>query len=353
VEWWGVEPSSFNESGEMSSEKRCTIILPVFNMEETLPRALEGAIREASPNDEVVVVDDGSTDRSAEIAARFPVRLVRHEKNRGVAAARRTGARASRGRVLFFTDADACLRPGAADRACRRLEEEPDVAALVGIYSAESGAGDLVSRFKNLWIRYSYLKGPREIDWLFGCVFAVRRSLYEELEGQVDGPRAGRWGTDIELGLRMRARGCRILLDPGLKAVHYRRHTFLGLLRNDFGRSTGYLVIGREQLGWRRLLQERRFANIREEYIVGMALLVLLAVALPASLFLPPLRWGVLGVLGVYLGFAASFYRTLYRHGGLRLGAAGIVLLAASQAASVAGVVRGVLAKRRGKLATS
>ena len=91
-----------------------SIIIPVFNEEECLPKSLD-AIFKRLGNDpdflEVVFVDDGSQDQTAEIAAEFAakdsrIRLVRHERNRGLGAAIRTGLAAAEGELVLYTDAD-------------------------------------------------------------------------------------------------------------------------------------------------------------------------------------------------------------------------------------------------------
>lgn len=82
--------------------------IPAFNAELFLAEAIESAIRQV---DEVIVVDDGSTDRTAEIAQSYAVRYV-HQENAGLAAARNRGVRESRGEYLAFLDADDIWVPG-------------------------------------------------------------------------------------------------------------------------------------------------------------------------------------------------------------------------------------------------
>jgi glycosyltransferase involved in cell wall biosynthesis len=87
-----------------------SIVVPAYNEEAAIAadlRALEQAFDSAGADYEIVVVDDGSTDRTAEMVAGFPrVRLVRHPENRGSGAARNTGIRFARGRWIGMTDGD-------------------------------------------------------------------------------------------------------------------------------------------------------------------------------------------------------------------------------------------------------
>ena len=87
-----------------------SVILPAYNEELAVAEDLEdvrAAMEATGKRYEIIVVDDGSTDATADIVAeRAWVRLIRHPFNRGTGAARTTGVRAARGRVVAFTDAD-------------------------------------------------------------------------------------------------------------------------------------------------------------------------------------------------------------------------------------------------------
>jgi len=82
-----------------------SIIIPVYNEEAVIGSVLEG-LREWRARAEIIVIDDASTDRSAEIAARAGVRVIRHRVNKGYGAALKTGIRAAVGDVIVMMDAD-------------------------------------------------------------------------------------------------------------------------------------------------------------------------------------------------------------------------------------------------------
>src|SRR3954469_7166587 len=102
-----------------------SVVIPVYNGEAFLDQAIESALAQTWPRTEVVVVDDGSTDRSAEIAGSYPVELVRQE-NRGVGAARNRGVDAANGELLSFLDQDDMLRPEKLERQLEALLAEPE-----------------------------------------------------------------------------------------------------------------------------------------------------------------------------------------------------------------------------------
>ncbi|MBI2070497.1 MAG: glycosyltransferase family 2 protein [Elusimicrobia bacterium] len=86
-----------------------SVVLPAYNEETTLAREIDNirSIMEKTPYPfEFIVVDDGSKDKTAEVAASKNVRLLRHKENRGVGAARKTGIYEARGEIIVTSDAD-------------------------------------------------------------------------------------------------------------------------------------------------------------------------------------------------------------------------------------------------------
>ena len=107
---------------------RVSCVVPVFNGERFLPEALESVLLQTRPPDEIIVVDDGSTDRSGRIATALgaPVRCVR-QKNAGPAAARNFGIRLATGDLLAFLDADDLWLPQKLELQLARLQARPEL----------------------------------------------------------------------------------------------------------------------------------------------------------------------------------------------------------------------------------
>jgi glycosyltransferase involved in cell wall biosynthesis len=95
-----------------------TVVIPCYNQAHFLGEAIESVLEQTYPHYEIVVVDDGATDNTSEVASRYPgkVRLIRQE-NRGLSGARNTGIRHSEGEYMVFLDADDRLLPEALERA--------------------------------------------------------------------------------------------------------------------------------------------------------------------------------------------------------------------------------------------
>lgn len=106
-----------------------SIVIPLYNREKEIPRAINSCLGQGFRDFEVVVVDDASTDRSVEVVGSFGdprIRLVQHAVNRGVSPARNTGVDASTGEWILFLDSDDELLPDALSRIEARTRQAPD-----------------------------------------------------------------------------------------------------------------------------------------------------------------------------------------------------------------------------------
>lgn len=124
---------------------RFSVIIPAFNAEATLARAVGSVLVQTWPAHEVIVVDDGSSDATADIAASFgnTVRVIR-QPNRGVAAARNAGAAAACGDWLAFLDADDWYAPDRLRLHAEWIAEDTTLDCLTGDYEYRDDAGKLI-----------------------------------------------------------------------------------------------------------------------------------------------------------------------------------------------------------------
>ena len=197
----------------MTSERVSTII-PVFNGAAFLADALESVRAQDVAPDEIVVVDDGSTDGSAEIASRHPgVRVVAHDTNRGLPAARNTGLAAAVGDVIAFLDADDLWAPEKTGLQLDRLQHDPDVDIVVG----HTQRTRLVTRDDGT-TAFEPWSEP-ELALSLGAAL-VRRRVFDAI-GEFD--ESLPFTNDWDWFLRAREQGVSIAIHTDV-VQHYRRH---------------------------------------------------------------------------------------------------------------------------------
>lgn len=120
---------------------RMSVVIPCYNQGRFLGQAIESVLRQTYPASDIIVVDDGSTDDTAEIAARYPVRYLR-QMNQGTSAARNRGLHASDAEYVVFLDSDDRLLPTALHVGASALDAAPEAVFAVGLYrriDAEGG----------------------------------------------------------------------------------------------------------------------------------------------------------------------------------------------------------------------
>jgi GT2 family glycosyltransferase len=212
-----------------------SVIIPVYNARPYLDDCLAAARAQTgfAPGEvELIVVDDGSTDGSADAAAGQCDRLVRQEENRGAAAARNRGAREASAEVLAFIDADVVLEPGAL-AALYRVIKEDRADGAVGRYTARPRAGGAVNLYHNAFTRYHHDLSPPEIDWFWGALGMVTRTAFLAAGG-FDERYQGASAEDMELGLALHRSGARLRYCPEAEGAHAHEFSLQGMLANDY-----------------------------------------------------------------------------------------------------------------------
>ncbi len=116
------------------SARTVSCVIPVYNGERFLAEGIESLLAQTRPPDEIIVVDDGSTDGTAGVARGFGDHVTYvHQENAGPAAARNRGVREARGEFISFLDADDLWEPTKLERQLRRFEARPELGYSVGL----------------------------------------------------------------------------------------------------------------------------------------------------------------------------------------------------------------------------
>jgi hypothetical protein len=223
---------------------RLSIVIVNFNGGTHLENCLR-SLAEHPPSlpVETVVVDNGSTDGSAAVVARFrPARLLQLPSNAGFSAGNNAGIRATTGELILLLNNDTIVPPGAIDRLVARLEADTSVAVagprlVDGSGAAELSFGPMISPLGELrqklvmglhargfgpvsaWVERT-TRRQRYVDWVSGACLLVRRTVAEAV-GLLD-ERFFLYTEDVDFCASLRARGWKVLFTPAAEIVHLR-----------------------------------------------------------------------------------------------------------------------------------
>jgi O-antigen biosynthesis protein len=212
-------------------------VVCAYNGAATLEECLGSLGNLDYPNHEVIVVDDGSTDPTPQIAARFPqLRLIR-QQHRGLSAARNAGALAATGEIVAYTDCDCIADPTWLSYLVRSMLDQ----------QVDAIGGPNVTPTSDNWIAKCVAVSPgnpchvmindREAEHVPGCNMAFKRDALLRLGGFDEQFRIA--GDDVDICWRFIDAGLKIGYAPAALVWHHRRATVGAYLRQQkgYGRS--------------------------------------------------------------------------------------------------------------------
>jgi glycosyltransferase involved in cell wall biosynthesis len=301
-----------------------SIIIPCRNAGATIKKCLEAALALDDRNFEVIVVDDCSEDSTAEMIKKHNCRMIRLEQHSGASRARNIGAQNSRGRVLFFTDADCLLTNDSLSIARRSLSEHSADVVIGGTYTEIPYGTGFFDIFQSVFINYSETKKCDRPDYVATHAMVIHSETFRKVGGFSE--RFSPILEDVEFSHRLSRSGYRLIMAPELRV----RHMFNFSLVKSFGnaiRKTKYWIL--YSLQNRDLFADSGTASAEMKmngasWLITGILTVLGLVSGEASMLMPlPLIWTINAVVnrnlfrafykaeGAYFFTAAVFYYTL------------------------------------------
>jgi len=151
----------------VAAEVSFSVVIPVYNGERTVGRAIQSVLEQSHPALEVIVVNDGSTDGTGDVLSAFGDRIrVLNMPNRGVSAARNTGVESARGDWLAFLDADDWYFPDRLKCHADLIASEPEIDFVTGDFEYRSDDGRLLGRsMERTALGRSLCAGAAENPW--------------------------------------------------------------------------------------------------------------------------------------------------------------------------------------------
>lgn len=226
-----------------STWRSVSIVIPCYNYARYLPDAIDSALAQTYRALEVIVVDDGSTDETPSVVARYGdrIRYIRRE-NGGLAAARNTGIRAATGQWILPLDADDVLDPKAVERMMLRSADDTIVACWTQEFDE---ARRLQKPVESALTRQNFLCR----NWI-SCTSLYARQQWELAGGYDEAPELRRGYEDWDFWIRLVHAGCRVTIVPE-PLFFYRQHagSMLRAIGPRHGETLRYLAAKHEALG--------------------------------------------------------------------------------------------------------
>ncbi len=286
--------------------KTVSVIVPAFNAAGTLGECLAALLNQSVERSsyEIIVVDDGSLDATAEVAARYSgedVRLVR-QHNQGAAGARNTGVAHATGDLLLFTDSDCVPQPDWIERMLAAFAD-PETVGAKGAYLTSQRR--LVARFVQIEYedRYDRMRNQERIDFIDTYSAGYRREVFLQ-NGGFDV--SVRFVEDQEFSFRLAEKGYKLVFVPEARVSHLHDQDVIEYVERKFNIGV-----------WKARVMQRhpdRLANDTHTPPVLKLQILLLFLSLPlmlASLALQQLAvawWQMVAMAGAagMLAFLAS-----------------------------------------------
>jgi glycosyltransferase involved in cell wall biosynthesis len=213
-----------------------SVIIPAYNSEKTIERCISALLSQSYPKNryEMIVVDDGSTDRTVDVISKFKgVRLIR-QNHRGPAVARNLGVKKSKGQIVLFTDAD-CIPDKKWIKNMVDPFNDKEIIGVSGTYKTFN-KHSLIARFAGYEIeeRHKELKKQKYIDFIGTFSAAFRKNIFLKVRG-FDEMFPTSSGEDPELSFRLEKFG-KMIFQPKTFVYHFHPSTLFKFLKQKFWR---------------------------------------------------------------------------------------------------------------------
>jgi len=214
--------------------RRISVIIPNRNKADTIGMCIESVLQSDYDNFEVVVVDDGSEDRSVEIIKKYPCKLIALRNHYGTSRARNEGALNSTGEILFFTDSDCLLEKDTLKRVNESFERHGSGCIISGTYTLLPYDKDFFSTFQSITVYYAETKKDFP-DYAPAHAMVIASEAFKKSGGFPESflPII----EDVEFSHRMRRRGSTIVSDANIQVRHIFNFSFTKSLKNAFRKS--------------------------------------------------------------------------------------------------------------------
>jgi glycosyltransferase involved in cell wall biosynthesis len=263
--------------------KSLSVIIPTYNREKVLARALEAYLAQSSPQliHELLVVDDGSTDgtesmvRGFSMQSVFPIRYL-SQPNKGPAAARNLGIREAGSALVLFTDSDVIPKSDLVEQHIEWHQKNPPITAGVLGYVTwppEINASPFMRWYGEHEIfGFDRLRNNRlaSFHFFYTCNLSLKTQFLRTC-GQFDEEFKSAAFEDTELGYRLSKHGLQLFYNSAAIGYHYQFFSFADACRKNLGNAVAAQLFFRKEAG-QQVLKENQKRRSRAGHAFAKAL---------------------------------------------------------------------------------
>ncbi len=158
-----------------TSTLQVSVIIPAYNMQAYLAEAIKSVLNQTLAVNEIIVVDDGSSDKTAEVAASFSTATLIRQENAGAAEAMNNGVRHSSGPLIAFLDADDVWQPEKIEKQVQFLKSNPNNVALFCMVK------NFISPELNVAEQAQVYCPPDAMEGIHASAMLIRREAFEQV----------------------------------------------------------------------------------------------------------------------------------------------------------------------------
>ncbi|MGD0336725.1 MAG: glycosyltransferase family 2 protein [Candidatus Omnitrophota bacterium] len=257
-----------------------SVIVPTYNSSRTIEKCLKAIKQSGFLDYELIVVDCASQDVTASISKKYANKTIELHENTGRRRARKIGIDASSGSIIVNVDSDVLIKADTLAMIAAYFSRHRQIDALTGLLSKEHPNPGFFSQYKNLYMHYIFKKLPERVSFLYGSIYALRRSAIEAPGTDI------KIADDTALGQKLALSGKQIAFLNDLEVIHLKKYDLAAFIKNDFQIPFEWARIFLTYKGWKQLgRQGTGYAHSPKGQIASVLLAPVISLLLVGSLF--------------------------------------------------------------------
>ena len=257
-----------------------SVIVPTYNSSRTIEKCLKAIKQSGFLDYELIVVDCASQDSTASISKKYADKIIELHENTGRRRARKIGIEVSSGPIIVNVDSDVLIKADTLAMIAAYFSRHRQIDALTGLLSKEHPNPGFFSQYKNLYMHYIFKKLPERVSFLYGSIYALRRSAIEAPGTDI------KIADDTALGQKLALSGKQIAFLNDLEVIHLKKYDLAAFIKNDFQIPFEWAKIFLTYKGWKQLgRQGTGYAHSPKGQVASVLLVPAIFLSLVGSLF--------------------------------------------------------------------